>query len=127
MLWLFAVTFSEPKMLPLKMGLLSLGVYYISVNSWKDSYPTTTGKDFSTFFSGFTQHSRNGLLYVSCKCTQMYRLLPHHYWQSLFALVICSVTCNETKGPSENGSPKFTSSFLAGYVLFGNSFLPPGV
>ena len=34
-------------MLPLKMGLLSLGVYHISVNSCKDSYPTTTGKDFS--------------------------------------------------------------------------------
>ena len=33
-------------MLPLKMGLPSLGLYYVSVSSCKDCYPIIIGKDF---------------------------------------------------------------------------------
>ena len=34
LLWLLAVTSNEVKMLPI--GLWSLGVYYVSISSWKD-------------------------------------------------------------------------------------------
>ena len=40
----------------------------------------------------FTHHSGNSFLCFVSKCEQMYRLLPHHYGQGIFALVICSVT-----------------------------------
>ena len=46
LLWLFAVIFNEAKVLPLKMGLPSLGLYYVSVSSCKDCYPIIIGKDF---------------------------------------------------------------------------------
>ena len=38
--WFCAVvTSNEAEMLPVKMGLLSLRVYYVSVSSCKDCYP----------------------------------------------------------------------------------------
>ena len=79
------------------MGLQSLGVYYVSVSSCKDCYPTTIGKDFLIFFSGFAHRNGKGFLYFASKCKQMYGMLPHHYWEEFFALVICSVTSNETR------------------------------
>lgn len=57
------------------------------VSSWMDRYPTNIGNDFLIFFSVFTHHHRKDFLYfVNCK--QMYYLLPHHYWQGLFAVYL---------------------------------------
>ena len=56
LLWLLAVTSSEAKTPQRKMGLLSLGVYYISLSSSKQYFPSI-GKDIFTFFSGFTYHN----------------------------------------------------------------------
>ena len=93
--WFYAViTFIEAKMLTLKMGLPSLGVYYLCVSCCKDCYPTNTGKDFLIFFSGFTHHNGK-VLYFASKCKQLYGLLHHHCFQGFFALVICWVTSNE--------------------------------
>ena len=64
-------------MLPLKMGLPSLGVYYVSVRSCKDCYPTTIGRDFLVFFSDFTHHNGK-VLHFASKCKELYGLLPHH-------------------------------------------------
>ena len=36
-------------------------------------------------------------MYFANKCKQVYKLLPHRYWQGFLALVIRSVTSNETK------------------------------
>ena len=41
--------------------------------------------------------SRKDFLYFASKCKQTYGLLPLHYRQGLFALVICSITSNEAK------------------------------
>ena len=55
LLWLFSVTSNEAKMLLLKMGLSSLGVYYVSVSSYKECYHITYRHGF--FFSSFTHHN----------------------------------------------------------------------
>ena len=88
------ITSKEAKMLSLKMGLPSLGVYYLCVSCCKDCYPTNTCKDFLIFFPGFTHHNGK-VLYFACKCKQLYALLHHHCFQEFFALVICWVTSNE--------------------------------
>ena len=46
---------------------------------------------------------------VNFKCTQMYWLLPHHYWQGFFALAICCHFQWAKNAPTKNGSPKFRS------------------
>ena len=53
------------KTLPLKMGLPSLGVYYVIASSWKDCYPITYTIDFLIFFSGFTPDWER--FFVFCK------------------------------------------------------------
>ena len=88
-LWLFAVTSNGAKLPPLKLDLPSLGVYRVSVSSCKNCYLTTIGKDFLIFSSCFTQPNGKGYLYFASNCKQMYR--------PVLALVICSVTSNETK------------------------------
>ena len=80
-------TLSEAKILPLKMVLLSLRVYYVSVSSYKDCYPTTVCKNFLVNFSGFTYYDRK----------QVYSLLPHHYSKGVFTQVYCSVTSSRSK------------------------------
>ena len=57
LLWLFSITSNVAKMLRLKMGFPSVGVYYVSVSSYKDCYSTAIGKDYLIFFSGFTHHT----------------------------------------------------------------------
>ena len=96
--WLFAVTSKKVKMFPLKRDFLSLGVYYISISSYKGCYSTNIGNDILMYFSGwFYPPQRERFLYFSTKCRQTYGLLPHHYWRGCFALVISSVTSNEAK------------------------------
>ena len=73
------VTSNEVKMVPLKMGLLNLRVYYVSARSCKDCYPTIIGRDFLNFFSGLTHHNEKGFLCFASKCKQMYGLLHHQY------------------------------------------------
>lgn len=64
-------------------------LYFLSVSSCIDYYPTIIGKDFQlTFCSIFTNHHRDCYLYL-VMCKQMYYLLPHHYQQGFFALFIC--------------------------------------
>ena len=87
LLSLLAVTSNEAKMLSLKIGLLSLGVYYVAM-------VLANGKDF---------------LYFAKKCKQVYSLLPHHYWQGFFALDCCSVTSNEF--PLKMGLPSLQVAF----------------
>ena len=113
LVWIFTVvTTNEAKMIPLKIGLSSLGVYYASVSNCKDCYPTTAGKDFLIFFSGFTHHNGKIFLYFASKCKQLYGLLPHHCWQGFFALVIFSVTSNEVKMlPLKMGLPSLGVAF----------------
>ena len=74
--WVFFVFYINI-MLPLKLGLPSLGVYEVCL-----IIPTTKGK---------------GFLYFASKCMQVYNLLPHHYWQGFFALDCYPVTSNEAK------------------------------
>ena len=80
-------------MIPLKMGIPNLGVYYVSLTSYKDCHPTSYWQGF--FFSGFTHHNGKDFLFYTCK--QLHGLLPYHYWQGFFPLVISSVTSNEAK------------------------------
>ena len=98
-------TSNESKMLSVKMGPLSLGVYLI--------LPTT---------------NRKGVLYFASKCKQVYSLPSHHYWQRFLALDCSSVTSSEPKIIS------LKMSLLSVGVAFSqprNPFckrlLPPGV
>ena len=116
----------EGKMLPLKMGLPRLWVYYVSVSSYNDCYPPLIGKDF--FFSGLSHHNMKSFLYFTSKCKQLHGLLPHHYWQGFFALVICLVISKEPKIlPLKMGLLTLGSSLQPGKVLFGKRLLLPGV
>ena len=84
LLWLLAVICNEIKMLPLKMGLPSLGVYYISVSSYKECYPTNVDKDFFDIFLWFYSPEREGH-FLFCNASKG------------LALVCCAVTSNEAK------------------------------
>ena len=108
LLWLLAVTSNETKMLSLKIGLPSLGVYYVNVSSYKDHFPATAGKDFFYIFLWLCSPQREGNFEFcnASKYIQVYNLLPHHYWQGFFALVCCAVTSNEAKMlPQKMGLP----------------------
>ena len=73
LLWLFAVIFNEAKVLPLKMGLPSLGLYYVSVSSCKDCYPIIIGKDFFSLVLLTTTGRVFRILQVSVsRCTGCY-------------------------------------------------------
>ena len=91
LLWLLAVTSSETKMFPLKMGLLSLGVYYV----W--FYPPPTGRAFC-------------ILQVSVsRCIACY---PSTIGKDFFSLDCCSVASNEAKMlPLKMGLPSLEVAF----------------
>ena len=96
LLWLLAVTSNKAKIIPLKMGLPGLRIFYVATCKQLSGLLFIGPSSLQGFFfSSFTHH--NGKSFLCCKCNQLYGLLPHHYWQWFLALVICLITSNETK------------------------------
>ena len=59
-----------------------------------------------------TNINGKGFLYFESKFRQVYRLLPHHYWQGFSALDGFSVTSNEAKMlPLKMGLPSLGLTF----------------